>query len=162
MNLTFLYFVYVFVALVAVCFYFYIRDQQLNKDEVKLGSGEMFDSIAPYYDTANTLMSLGFHKTWRKEVAKYVLLSISSKEKYDPTSSSNTILDLATGTGDLAITIYEEIGHKAKISILGIDPSISMLKIAERKIIAKGLFGKVSLHVGRAQSLEEEVMAEID
>ena len=37
-----------------------------NNVTVLLGSGQMFDSIAPYYDTANTIMSLGQHHRWRR------------------------------------------------------------------------------------------------
>jgi hypothetical protein len=56
--------------LLLVAFIFVLKSKEnevvANNATVLLGSGQMFDSIAPYYDTANTIMSLGQHHRWRR------------------------------------------------------------------------------------------------
>ena len=52
--------------LVALTFLFRATTASTNESTVLLGSGKMFDSIAPYYDAANSIMSLGQHHRWRK------------------------------------------------------------------------------------------------
>ncbi|HEY8943434.1 MAG TPA: bifunctional demethylmenaquinone methyltransferase/2-methoxy-6-polyprenyl-1,4-benzoquinol methylase UbiE [Polyangiaceae bacterium] len=103
------------------------------------GSGAMFDGIAERYDFVNRVISLGIDRRWRKAAALALELGPSGR-----------VLDLATGTGDLAI----EIAQRAPgAHILGIDPSERMLAIARTKVQAKGLADRVELSLGDAQAL---------
>lgn len=90
----------------------------------------MFDRIAWRYDFLNHFLSLGIDRGWRRKTRKLA----AQYRPYD-------ILDLATGTGDLAIQLCK-IGQ---VNITGIDISVKMLEIAEKKIIKKDLGRKISL-----------------
>ena len=86
---------------------------------------EMFDNIAPTYDTLNHRLSWDIDKGWRKK-AIHQLLPFQPK----------TILDIATGTGDFAILSAKEIRPQRMI---GIDISEGMMKIGQKKVEAEGL-----------------------
>jgi demethylmenaquinone methyltransferase/2-methoxy-6-polyprenyl-1,4-benzoquinol methylase len=87
---------------------------------------KMFDDIAPKYDLLNRIMSLGIDKHWRK---------IGIKKLID--KNPQKILDIATGTGDLAITANKLLNPK---QIIGIDISEKMIEIAQKKINSLSLF----------------------
>lgn len=109
--------------------------------ERRAGSGEMFDGIAPRYDLLNRVLSLGLDQGWRRRAVDALALAPGA-----------TVLDLATGTGDLAIAIAKEGAAK----VIGVDPSQGMLAVGHRKVQALGLEGRVDLRVGDAQRLELE------
>lgn len=87
---------------------------------------QMFSKIANKYDQANSVLSLGVHHLWRKELVKWSELS--------PDSS---VLDCATGTGDLAIEFKKAGGSKSKV--VGTDFCPEMLAEAEKKIRGQGI-----------------------
>ena len=95
--------------------------EQKQKETSADGSGEMFNHIASDYDRLNRLMTFGLDILWRKKL----LASISHEV---PARAS--ILDLACGTGDLAISLHH-LYPKAKI--YGVDPSKEMLNYALKK-----------------------------
>ena len=97
-----------------------------KKEEVAL----MFDAIAPRYDFMNHLLSMGIDKGWRKK-------AVSELKNY-PVSH---LLDIATGTGDLAI----EALSLNPLKITGIDISRGMLASGRKKIVEKGLTNKIEL-----------------
>jgi len=82
----------------------------------------MFDTISGEYDHLNRIISFGIDIKWRKKVLKMV-------SKSNPT----TILDIATGTGDLAILMATTTASK----ITGLDISSGMLEVGKQKIIQK-------------------------
>lgn len=84
---------------------------------------EMFDSIAPAYDFMNFAMTFGLHRYWRDKA-----LSTLKKVPHD------SILDVATGTGDVAFRLYDTL-HPRRID--GIDLSSGMLAVARRKLAGK-------------------------
>ncbi len=90
----------------------------------------MFDSIAENYDTLNHTLSMGIDKGWRKK-------GILSLQKINP----KNILDIATGTGDLALQAYTLLQPQ---SILGIDISEGMMEVARRKTDKMGLTDKIT------------------
>lgn len=90
------------------------------KGEKKEQVEEMFDGIAPTYDLLNHRMSFSIDKYWRRQ-------AINRLKPYSP----ERILDVATGTGDLAILAAREL--KAS-RIDGIDLSEKMMKVAEAKV----------------------------
>ena len=106
----------------------------------RAGSGEMFDSIAERYDLLNRIISLGLDQGWRKRTV--AALDLAGK-------ADATVLDLATGTGDLALQIART--HPSA-KVIGTDPSRRMLDVAERK--ARSAKGKVALRVGDAQAID--------
>ena len=85
----------------------------------------MFDSIAGKYDTLNHTLSMGIDRSWRKK-------GILSLKNINP----KNILDIATGTGDLAIQAYHLLQPE---NILAIDLSEGMMNIGREKVAKKGL-----------------------
>jgi demethylmenaquinone methyltransferase/2-methoxy-6-polyprenyl-1,4-benzoquinol methylase len=113
----------------------YADDQVSKKGQVTT----MFDKIAPYYDQLNRVLSLGIDVWWRKKA-----IGILQKSKPDQ------ILDIATGTADLAIEAAVKIKPK---KIIGLDISANMLKIGDEKIIKKGLQNIITLEQGDSENL---------
>lgn len=99
----------------------------------------MFDRIAAKYDALNHLLSLNIDKVWRRKTAKAVSQSYPK-----------TILDLATGTADLAIAIAK---RNPQAQIIGMDISEKMLEIGQEKVIKQGLEKQIELHLGDAAQL---------
>jgi demethylmenaquinone methyltransferase/2-methoxy-6-polyprenyl-1,4-benzoquinol methylase len=104
-----------------------------------LGSGAMFDRIAKRYDFVNRVLSLGMDKGWRRRTVRALELGDTPR-----------VLDVATGTGDLAIDIARA---RPGATVIGLDPSQQMLAIAGEKLAKKQLTDRVSLVVGDAQAL---------
>ncbi len=105
---------------------------------------EMFDKIAPAYDRLNHILSMQIDKIWRRRVVGIV-------ERNCPAEAS--ILDLATGTGDLAIAMARRL---TKARIVGADPSEGMLSVAAVKVEQLGLSDRLSLEVQSAEELSFE------
>ncbi|HEY6081291.1 MAG TPA: bifunctional demethylmenaquinone methyltransferase/2-methoxy-6-polyprenyl-1,4-benzoquinol methylase UbiE [Polyangiaceae bacterium] len=99
----------------------------------------MFDGIAHRYDLVNRVISLGIDQSWRKKTVRSLQLSPGAR-----------VLDLATGTGDLAILVAS---MHPDVSIVGVDPSEKMLEVGRRKLRENGLDQRISLEVGDAQAL---------
>jgi demethylmenaquinone methyltransferase / 2-methoxy-6-polyprenyl-1,4-benzoquinol methylase len=106
------------------------------------GSGAMFDGIAERYDALNRILSLGLDQGWRRRTAAELRLR-----------PGMTVLDLATGTGDLALLIARE---NPEVRVIGVDPSSRMLEVAARKVRDEGLEGRIELRAGDAQALDLE------
>lgn len=118
-----------------------------------LGSGEMFDRIAARYDTLNRMLSLGLDQRWRRRVVRALGLDAKSRKKSGQWYGERPrVLDVATGTGDLAIEIARACPGA---SVVGLDPSEGMLAVARHKLDKRGLAGRVSLVVGDAQTLPQ-------
>lgn len=92
---------------------------------------EMFGSIAPAYDFMNRAMTLGIDKLWRAKAVKMI-------RRRQPAD----ILDVATGTGDLAIKLAREIPG---VRVTGVDLSEQMLAIGRDKVRLAGLSDRISL-----------------
>jgi demethylmenaquinone methyltransferase/2-methoxy-6-polyprenyl-1,4-benzoquinol methylase len=116
-----------------------VNDAQPETQIVPLGSGQMFDKIARRYDFMNRVLSLGLDKGWRRRTVKS--LNLGDRPR---------VLDVATGTGDLAIDIARA---RPLAQVIGLDPSEAMLAIAGEKIAKKKLSERVTLVVGDAQKL---------
>jgi demethylmenaquinone methyltransferase / 2-methoxy-6-polyprenyl-1,4-benzoquinol methylase len=99
---------------------------------------KMFDGIAPRYDFLNHLLSMGIDKLWRKK-----LIRMLAKE------APCHILDLATGTGDLAIAALKVNPE----SIVGTDISAEMLAIGQKKIDNRSLGDKITLLQADSENL---------
>ena len=99
----------------------------------------MFDEISPKYDLLNHTLSMGIDKGWRRKV-----VAILKKQ------APKNILDIATGTADLAIA-EKETGASA---ITGIDISEGMLKIGRQKIDKLGLNALITLQLGDSENIQ--------
>ncbi|MBR2975672.1 MAG: bifunctional demethylmenaquinone methyltransferase/2-methoxy-6-polyprenyl-1,4-benzoquinol methylase UbiE [Alistipes sp.] len=111
------------------------NEEQTKKEQVE----QMFDNIAPTYDRLNHIMSLNIDRMWRRRVMRIVRRSKASK-----------IMDIATGTGDLAIAMAKRM---ERAEILGIDLSEEMLAVARSKVKRLGLEQRITLLKGDAESL---------
>ncbi len=109
------------------------------QDETRLGSGAMFDRIARRYDFVNRVISLGLDQRWRRRTVAALQLGDNPR-----------VLDLATGTGDLAICIARA---RPGAKVIGLDPSAEMLDVARSKVERKDLADRVELVIGDAQAL---------
>ena len=89
----------------------------------------MFDSIAPAYDFMNRAMTMGIDKLWRRRAVNMVAASYPG-----------SILDVATGTGDLAIQLARKV---AGCRITGIDLSEGMLSVGRKKVSEIGLSERI-------------------
>jgi len=112
--------------------------QQPKPTGKKLKVEAMFNDIAPKYDFLNHFLSLGIDIQWRKKVRKLLA-------PYQP----RTILDVATGTGDLAI----ELSKLQPEKIIGLDIAANMLDIGKEKIKAKKLDHLIEMQLGDSEDL---------
>ena len=101
----------------------------------------MFDAISENYDGLNRVISFGIDVKWRQKVVKIL------KEK-----KPQSILDIATGTGDLAINLVDTGAEK----IIGLDISKGMLAIGKKKISEKKLNSTIEMVVGDSENLQFE------
>lgn len=111
------------------------NQQQTKKEQVEA----MFDNIAPSYDRLNHILSFQIDRLWRNRVVRIV-------RRHTP----QRILDVATGTGDLAILLARKIKGA---SVVGVDLSEEMLNVARRKVHSEGLDSRILLEKGDAEGL---------
>jgi demethylmenaquinone methyltransferase / 2-methoxy-6-polyprenyl-1,4-benzoquinol methylase len=108
-------------------------------EEKKIKVESMFDSIAWRYDFLNHFLSFGIDHLWRRRAIRIISRHCKNPE----------ILDVATGTGDLAIAAMKI----NPVKITGIDISRNMLEIGNEKILKKGLSGKIVLIQGDSENM---------
>ena len=113
-----------------------------NSDLSKKGQVEkMFNNISKEYDILNRVISFGIDVSWRKKIVKIL------KSK-----NPSTILDVATGTGDLAIAMAKTNANK----IIGLDISKGMLDVGIEKIKEKNLNNTIDMVIGDSENLKFE------
>lgn len=103
---------------------------------------EMFDHIAPKYDLLNQVLSLGIHKGWRKKTVKHLL-----------PLKPRIVMDVATGTGDLAIEVVKQLSPER---VYGVDISDGMMKLGREKVKKINLDQIISFQLGDSESLPFE------
>lgn len=99
---------------------------------------QMFDNISGDYDGLNRVISFGVDVSWRKKVLKMV----SAK-------NPGSILDIATGTGDLAILMAQTPAQR----IVGLDISAGMLEVGRKKVQAKNLSARIELLLADSENI---------
>ncbi|WP_228850605.1 bifunctional demethylmenaquinone methyltransferase/2-methoxy-6-polyprenyl-1,4-benzoquinol methylase UbiE [Aegicerativicinus sediminis] len=115
----------------------YKNSEKTKKEQVTT----MFDKISGSYDELNRVISFGIDVKWRKKVVDLV-------KQINP----NSILDIATGTGDLAINLMETKAEK----IVGLDISPGMLEVGRKKVVEKKLNNTIELVEGDSEALPFE------
>ncbi|HYV91074.1 MAG TPA: bifunctional demethylmenaquinone methyltransferase/2-methoxy-6-polyprenyl-1,4-benzoquinol methylase UbiE [Chitinophagales bacterium] len=115
----------------------YVASSLSKKKQVE----QMFDRIAFRYDLMNHLLSFGIDVSWRKKIVKSLRLL-----------QPKTILDVATGTADVALLLSNLQAEK----IIGIDISDEMLEIGRKKIAEKNLSNKITLQNADSENLPFE------
>tara|TARA_B110000483_G_scaffold91590_1_gene113054 strand:- start:4490 stop:5221 length:732 start_codon:yes stop_codon:yes gene_type:complete len=111
------------------------KDSALGK---KQQITKMFDTISNEYDDLNRVISFGIDIKWRDKVVQII-------SKKNPTN----ILDVATGTGDLAINLIKTNASQ----IIGLDISEGMLDVGRKKILKKQLDNTIEMVVGDSENL---------
>ena len=114
------------------------KDSSLSKKEQV---AQMFDTISGNYDNLNRVISFGIDVKWRKKVLKMI-----------GKSHPKTILDIATGTGDLAILMAQTKAEK----IIGLDISAGMLEVGVQKIANKNLSKTIEMVLGDSENIPFE------
>lgn len=102
----------------------------------------MFDKIAPKYDLLNRVLSLGIDTIWRKKAISHL-----------NTTDHKVILDVATGTADVALEINKQLHPQ---EIIGMDISSEMVNFGKKKIVKKGLTDIIKLEVGDSEGMRYE------
>lgn len=115
----------------------YQHEEGSKKEQV----ARMFDNISGRYDFLNHILSLNIDKSWRRKVVRM------AAEK-----NPESILDVATGTADLAIALQKTSPRE----IVGVDISQGMLDVGQKKIEGKGLTNLIRLKLGDSEDLPFE------
>lgn len=116
--------------------------QRIERERVR----EMFSDIAPTYDLLNRLLSFGIDRIWRRAAIRSLLDGLAlGRAASGGTASGGTasggpgrLLDLATGTGDVALAVRRRLGGPKDVRITGADLAFPMLAIGRRKAQEKG------------------------
>ena len=111
-----------------------------SKDPSRQDAWRMFDRIAPRYDLLNKLLSLYQDVGWRKVLTKGL-----------PIHSNQIVLDLATGTADVLLSLFKN--STKVIQGIGIDMACDMLKYGRRKVYEKDLNNFIHLIPGDASAI---------
>lgn len=112
------------------------KNSSLNK---KKQVEQMFDTISSNYDGLNRVISFGTDVSWRKKVVQVI-----------DQSNAKSVLDIATGTGDLAI---QYANHTAATKIVGLDLSEGMLSVARKKTDGTEIDSKIEFIKGDSEAL---------
>ena len=100
----------------------------------------MFTAIARVYDLNNTLLSFGLHYRWKKLTASFV-----------PRVEQGTALDVGAGTADLALLLEPRMGARGRV--IASDLNFAMLAEGRKKVVGKGLAGKITCLQANAEQL---------
>jgi demethylmenaquinone methyltransferase/2-methoxy-6-polyprenyl-1,4-benzoquinol methylase len=101
---------------------------------------EMFDSIAPRYDFLNRVLSLGIDRQWRRFAVRQIKITDNGR-----------ILDVATGTGDVALEIARR--TPASVSIVGVDFSKEMVALGKEKIRISPFAQRITMQVAPCEAI---------
>mgnify|MGYP005841126801 CR=1 FL=1 len=115
-----------------------VKPYKDSKDHKKQQVETMFDNISSNYDGLNRVISFGIDQSWRKKVIKMVA-----------DTQAKHVIDIATGTGDLAIALAKSDAEK----VIGIDISNGMLDVGRKKINAQKLSEKIEMVQADSENL---------
>lgn len=116
-----------------------IKPNPSSEEKKSIQVEKMFDSISENYDFMNKMMTLGMDKSWRKKVLKII-----------KTQQPESVLDIATGTGDMPILLTTTEAKK----IIGIDISPGMLEVANKKIEELKIKDRVKVQLQDSENMD--------
>jgi demethylmenaquinone methyltransferase/2-methoxy-6-polyprenyl-1,4-benzoquinol methylase len=117
--------------------------ERVAADEKAGRVAEVFDRVARRYDLMNDLMTWGMHRGWKRGAVRLATVSPGDR-----------VLDLAGGTGDLAIRLAKAVGPEGRVVLSDINPE--MLAVGRRRVEKRGLADRVSLVEADAEALPFE------
>ena len=118
-----------------------IKPNQNHSDTKKKQVTRLFDGISKSYDILNRIITLGIDVIWRKRVVRLL-----------KNENPKSLLDIATGTGDLVIELATLDDEK----IIGLDISPGMLEIGKQKVKKSGLNHRIEMQLGDSEALHFE------
>jgi demethylmenaquinone methyltransferase/2-methoxy-6-polyprenyl-1,4-benzoquinol methylase len=121
--------------------HFGYRDVPLNEKANLVA--DVFRSVAPKYDLMNDLMSFGLHRLWKRFTIAQADLR-----------PGNTVLDVASGTGDLAIALAKVVGKQGKVIMTDINEA--MLQVGRERVEDAGIVGNIECIQADAEQLPFE------
>lgn len=121
----------------------------LEAPPADFGSGSMFDQIASRYDLINRVLALRMDVGWREEMTRQVRSKVLQNQDE---LSSIRLLDVATGTADVALQLAQDMPTS---NILGLDPSNNMLEVGRTKIEKQGLTSRITLETADARDFSQ-------
>jgi len=114
--------------------------QDVSPDEKTQKVGAVFDSVSSNYNVMNDVMSFGMHRAWKRYFTH--LASIRPHHQ---------ILDLAAGTGDIAVLLAPKLAEKGSITLC--DPNASMLECGRQRLVDRGMIKNIHYVLARAEQL---------
>jgi demethylmenaquinone methyltransferase / 2-methoxy-6-polyprenyl-1,4-benzoquinol methylase len=116
--------------------------RRVPREEKRGLVGAVFESVAPRYDLMNDLMSGGVHRLWKAELV----------DRLRP-RPGEAVLDLAGGTGDVALRILERVEARGGARIVVCDLTVAMLETGRDRALDQGILGGIAWIAGDAQAL---------
>lgn len=101
---------------------------------------EVFDSVASRYDLMNDLMSMGTHRLWKRSVAEATRLRPGERA-----------LDVAGGTGDIAMLMADRVGESGSVVVF--DINAEMLKVGRDRCVDRGYLKNITFAQGNAEAI---------
>lgn len=114
--------------------------REVNQDDKSGLVAEVFQSVAPKYDVMNDLMSMGLHRLWKRFTIKQAAIR-----------SGYRILDVASGTGDLAMAFAKLVGANGHVIMTDINEA--MLNTGRDRLMDKGIVSNISCVQADAENL---------
>lgn len=114
--------------------------ERLPSSEKKGRVRDVFDSVAPRYDLMNDAMSLGLHRLWKR----FTIARTGLRE-------GQTALDVAAGSGDLAVGLARRVGPTGRVVVTDINES--MLNVGRDRLLDAGLVGNIDYVLADAEAL---------
>jgi demethylmenaquinone methyltransferase/2-methoxy-6-polyprenyl-1,4-benzoquinol methylase len=116
-----------------------MTEKTINIPERKRESWKIFDEIAPTYDRINRIISMGVDTSWRRNFRRFL-----------QNRDNLSCLDLATGTGDVALELAED---ERVNRVLGTDMSKGMIEYGQKRIARSKFADKINLEIGDGVSI---------
>lgn len=114
--------------------------REVPEDDKARLVGEVFRSVASKYDLMNDFMSLGVHRLWKR-----FALQVSDVRR------GERVLDVASGSGDLAALLAERVGPDGQVVVSDINPA--MLEVGRGRLMDRGIAGNVEFVLANAEDL---------
>lgn len=116
------------------------------------GTGNMFDKIATRYDIINRVLAMNMDIGWRRQMTQRIKELLSEHDSPNDAAPWR-ILDMATGTADVALQLVDDLGATHPTTVLGLDPSENMLSVGRSKIQTRERSSQIVLETADARDL---------